>query len=48
MDNHSHLVVSSENLSKVIANFKSFTARKIIDTVKEKKEKKLLEQLAQA
>jgi putative transposase len=48
MDTHLHLVASSENLSKEIANFKSFTARKIIDTLKEKNEKKLLEQLAGA
>lgn len=31
MENHLHLVVSSENLSKELANFKSFTARQIID-----------------
>ncbi len=48
MDTHMHLVAASANLSKEIANFKSFTARRIIDTLKEKKEKKLLEQLAQA
>ena len=48
MDTHLHLVAASANLSKEIANFKSFTARRIIDTLKEKKEKKLLEQLAQA
>lgn len=48
MDTHLHLVAASENLSKEIANFKSFTARRIIDTLKEKKEKRLLEQLAQA
>ena len=48
MDTHMHLVGASANLSKEIANFKSFTARRLIDTLKEKKEKKLLEQLAQA
>ncbi|MBW8010416.1 MAG: transposase [Chloroflexi bacterium] len=48
MDTHLHLVAASVNLSKEIANFKSFTARRIIDTLKEKKEKKWLEQLAQA
>jgi len=48
MDSHLHFVAASANLSKEIANFKSFTAHKIIDTLKEKKEIKLLEQLAQA
>jgi putative transposase len=48
MDNHLHLVAASANLSKDIANFKSFTARRIIDTLKVRKEKKLLEQLAQS
>jgi REP element-mobilizing transposase RayT len=48
MDTHMHLVAASENLSKEIANFKSFTARRIIDTVKENNDKKLLEQLSQA
>ena len=31
MENHLHLVASGENLAKEISNFKSFTARKIID-----------------
>ncbi len=31
MENHLHLVLFAENLSKEIANFKSFTARKCID-----------------
>jgi len=48
MDTHLHLVAASANLSKEIANFKSFTARRIIDTLKEKKEKTILEQLSQA
>ena len=48
MDTHLHLVAASTNLSKEIAKFKSFTARRIIDTLKEKNEKKPLEQLAQA
>lgn len=34
MENHLHLVASAENLSKEIANFKSFTARAIIDWLK--------------
>jgi putative transposase len=31
MENHLHLVASAENLSKEMGNFKSFTARSIID-----------------
>jgi REP-associated tyrosine transposase len=31
MENHLHLIASSENLIKEIGDFKSFTARKIID-----------------
>jgi putative transposase len=35
MENHIHLIVQSENLNKEIADFKSFTARKTIDYLKE-------------
>jgi len=31
MENHLHLVASAEDLSKEMGNFKSFTARSIID-----------------
>lgn len=48
MDNHLHFVAASENLSKEIGNFKSYTARRIIDTLKENKENRVLEQLARA
>ncbi|HKJ28497.1 MAG TPA: hypothetical protein VJ965_12715 [Anaerolineales bacterium] len=48
MDTHIHLVASAENLSKEISNFKSFTARSIINNLKEKHHKKLLNQLAAA
>ena len=48
MNNHLHLIASSTKLSKEIANFKSFTARRIIDTLKDRKDKKLLMQFAQA
>jgi REP element-mobilizing transposase RayT len=48
MKTHLHLVAASENLSQEIANLKSFTARRIIDTLKEKNEYTLLEQLARA
>lgn len=36
MENHLHLIASAVNLSKEIGNFKSFTARSIIDLVKQK------------
>ena len=39
MENHLHLIASSENLGKEVANFKSFTARKIIDGLTEKKQR---------
>ncbi len=35
MENHLHLVVGSDDLSEEIGDFKSFTARTIIDTMKE-------------
>lgn len=34
MENHLHMVVSSDNLSKELGNFKSYTARQIIDYYK--------------
>lgn len=46
MENHLHLVASSENLSKAIAGFKSFTARRIIDRLQAQGEKSLLAQLS--
>ncbi|MEC4983722.1 MAG: transposase [Oscillatoria sp. PMC 1068.18] len=45
MENHLHLIVSAVNLSKEIGNFKSFTARSIIDTLKKNKNNHLLNQL---
>jgi REP element-mobilizing transposase RayT len=35
MENHLHLIGSSANLSKEIGKFKSFTARSIIDRLKQ-------------
>jgi REP element-mobilizing transposase RayT len=35
MENHLHMIVSSPNLSKELGDFKSFTARKIIDRLQE-------------
>ena len=45
MENHLHLIASAANLSKEIGNFKSFTARSIIDTLKQSKSNYLLSQL---
>ncbi len=46
MENHLHLIASAANLSKEIGNFKSFTARQIIDRYREQKAEYILEQLA--
>ena len=48
MENHLHLVASSPDLSKEIGDFKSFTARQIIDYLKEKNAEAVLMQLAQS
>jgi REP element-mobilizing transposase RayT len=45
MENHIHFIASAEDLSKELANFKSFTARKSIDYYIEKQLKFVLEQL---
>ena len=45
MENHIHMILSSEMLSREIANFKSFTARKIIDFLHEKKANHILKLL---
>jgi len=45
MENHLHMIVSSQNLSKEISNFKSYTARTIIDYLEEKKAKHILDLL---
>ena len=47
MENHLHMVVTSPDLVKEIGDFKSFTARQIIDSLKDKKAQNLLGQLAQ-
>ena len=46
MENHLHLIVSSDNLSKEIRLFKSYTARTIIDFLKENHYYDMLKQLA--
>ena len=46
MEHHIHLVAQAENLEKEIMNFKSFTARKIIDYYIERNHKDILKQLS--
>ena len=46
MEHHVHLLLSSGKLSKEIGIFKSFTARKIIDYLQEKKAEKILNLLS--
>lgn len=46
MENHLHLVASSKDMSKEIGDFKSFTAREIIDYYKERKAERILNDLA--
>ena len=44
MDNHIHLIASSDKLSQIIRDFKSYTAREIINTAKIDGRKWLLNQ----
>ncbi|MCP4104507.1 MAG: transposase [Desulfobacteraceae bacterium] len=46
MENHIHLIASSYELNKEISKFKSYTARKIIDYLKEKKANIVLQELS--
>ena len=46
MENPLHLIASSPDLGKEIGDFKSFTARRIIDHLKEQKAQNVLQQLA--
>ncbi len=48
MENHLHLIASAEELSKTMKEFKSFTARTIIDYLEERKSVLLLEKLRSA
>ena len=48
MENHLHLIASAEELSKTMKEFKSFTARTIIDYLEERKVISLLEKLRRA
>ena len=45
LENHLHLIASAEDLSKEIGDFKSYTARRIIDHLDEQKARTLLKQL---
>ena len=46
LENYVHLVASSPNLAKEIGDFKSFTARKIIDYLQDKGACRVLDQLS--
>ena len=48
MHHHVHLIVEGESLSDHVRKFKSFTARKIIDSLKERNRRHLLDKLHQA
>lgn len=45
LDNHLHWIASAEDLSKEVGDFKSYTARRILDYLHEQKATTLLEQL---
>jgi len=46
LEDHLHLIAQSDDIAKDIARFKSFTARAIIDYLKTKNVKTILEQLS--
>ncbi|HEX5105060.1 MAG TPA: transposase [Pirellulaceae bacterium] len=46
LENHLHLIASSLNLAEDMGDFKSFTARQIIDFLEERRARTLLKQLA--
>jgi len=46
LENHLHFVASGEDLAKQIANFKSYTARQLIDLLKIRNAQTLLDQLS--
>ena len=45
MDNHLHLIVSSPNLSEILRDFKSFTAKEILKLARKENKRWLLNQL---
>jgi len=46
LENHLHLIASSNDISKTIKKFKSFTAKELLKLLKEKNVKTILDQLA--
>ena len=46
LENHIHFIAKGKNLPKQVANFKSFTARKLIDLLQQTGAESLLKQLA--
>jgi putative transposase len=46
LENHTHFILQSDDLTKDIQRLKSFTAREIIKLVQQKNVKTILEQLA--
>ncbi|MCK9622840.1 MAG: transposase [Methylobacter sp.] len=46
LENHLHMIVQAENLAVELPRFKSFTARNLIDHLKECRAERLLQQLA--
>ncbi|MCF7845746.1 MAG: hypothetical protein K9L85_00765 [Candidatus Peribacteraceae bacterium] len=46
LDNHLHLIASGKNLANTIKEFKSFTAREIVDNLQKDKKAEILEKLA--
>jgi len=46
LENHLHLIVQAESLTAEIAHFKSYTARQLIDHLKECRADRLLKQMA--
>jgi putative transposase len=46
LENHLHFIASSDNLSKEVGDFKSFTARRLIDLLQSAGAKTLLDQMA--
>ena len=47
LENHLHGIGISEDMSKQLGHFKSFTARRILDHLQARRERGILEQLAQ-
>ena len=46
LENHTHFIAASDNLAKEIGDFKSYTARRLIDLLESANAKTILDQLA--